>query len=344
MAGRPAHLAIVGATGAAGRALLQALEESDLEVATLRLLATERSAGAELDFRGELRRVEAVDERAFDGLDLALLAVPPAASREWGARAWSRGCAVVDLSPAFRLDPEVPLVVPELNPDSVVQFRRRGVVATPGAGAVQLALVLAALEAAAGVERVVVSTCVAVSGAGQRAIEELEQQTRAMMAFQEPPEPVAVPQRVAFNLVPQVGAFEADGSTEEERRLVEETRRLLGAGAPRISATALHVPLFYGISQVVNVRTTRPLSAGAARDALRGARGVKVVDDPAQGVYPMPMLAVNDEAVLVGRIREDASQDRGLDLLVVADNLRRGAAATALGVAQLLLERHLASH
>jgi aspartate-semialdehyde dehydrogenase len=178
----------------------------------------------------------------------------------------------------------------------------------------------------------------------QRAIEELEQQTRAMMAFQEPPEPVAVPQRVAFNLVPQVGAFAADGSTEEERRLVEETRRLLGAGAPRISATALHVPLFYGISQVVNVRTTRPLSAGAARDALRGARGVKVVDDPAQGVYPMPMLAVNDEAVLVGRIREDASQDRGLDLLVVADNLRRGAAATALGVAQLLLERHLASH
>ncbi len=344
MAGRPAHLAIVGATGAVGRALLQAIEESDLEVATLRLLATERSAGAELDFRGELRRVETIDERAFEGLDLALLALPATASREWAGRAWGRGCAVVDLSPAFRLDPEVPLVVPEQNPDTVVQFRRRGVVATPGAGAVQLALVLAPLQVVAGLERVVVSTCVAVSGAGQRGIEELEQQTRAMMAFQEPPEPTVIPQRVAFNLVPQVGALAADGSTDEERRLAAETRRLLGDGAPRISATALHVPLFYGVSQTVNVRTARTLSATAARDALRGARGVKVVDDPAQGVYPMPMLAVNDDAVLVGRIRDDASQERGLDLVIAGDNLRRGAAATALGVAELLLERHVAPH
>ncbi len=342
MPGRPVTLAVVGATGAVGRALLQAIEESELEIAGLRLAASERSAGAELDFRGAPCRVDALGAQTFRGADLAFLAATAGVSREWAPRAWSDGCPAIDLSPAFRADPEVPLVLPELDAGGVAGFRRRGVVAVPGAAAVQLALVLAPLHAAAQVERVVVSACVAASGAGQRGVEELEQQTRAMMAFQEPPAPTAIPHRLAFNLVPQVGALGAGGAAEEERRLVEETRRLLGARAPLVSATALQVPLFHGLAQTVNVRTARPLGAEAARGLLRAAPGVKVLDLPAEGVYPMPMLAVNDDAVLVGRIREDPSQAHGLDLVVAGDNLRRGAATTALGVARLLLVAGLA--
>jgi len=333
---RPVTLAIVGVTGSVGRALLQALEESDLAVNQLRLLSSERGAGAEFDFRGEIRRADALGDGAFRDVDLAFFAATEEVSRAWTGRARAEGCLVVDLSPAFRLDDDVPLVVPELNADDAGRSKR-GIVSVPGAASVQLALVLGPLQAAAGLERVVVTSCESVSGAGQVGIEELEGQTRAMLGFQEPPPATVFPHRIAFNLVPQVGAIGGRGK-DGEHGIVLETRRLLGAGAPALAITSLRVPLFYGHTQAVNVRTARVLPAEAARSILRQAPGVKVIDAPGEGVYPMPMLAVNDDAVLVGRIRDDPSQERGLDLLTASDNLRRGAATSALGVARVLLE------
>jgi aspartate-semialdehyde dehydrogenase len=340
MAARPPNIAVLGATGAVGRALLQAIEDLDLPVGSVRLLASERSAGTDVDFRGEPRRVEVLRAGAFQGKDLAFFAATAAVSRAFADEAKAAGCVVVDLTPAFRADPTVPLVLPEVNPEALSGVAARGLVATPSPAAAHLALVLAPLHRAAGVERAVVTTLEAVSGAGQKGVEELEAEMRAMLAFQEPPTPTALPHRIAFNVVPQIGAFGEAGASEEELGIVGDLRRLLGSSV-RLAATAVRVPVFYGHSQTVNLRTRRTLSAADARELLRKAPGVKVLDAPAEGVYPMPMLAVNDDAVLVGRLRDDATQDNGLELLVAGDNLRKGAATTAVEIAKLLAERHL---
>ncbi len=337
---RPLNLAVIGATGAVGKAMVQALEDLDLPLGPVRFIASERSAGSDVEFRGEARRVEALTEGAFQGRDLVFFAAGAGVSRAWAEKARAGGCAVVDLSPAFRADPGVPLVLPEVNPEALAAFGKRGIVATPGPAATMLALVLAPLHRAAGVERASVTTLESVSGGGQKGIEELEAEMRAMLAFQEPPQPTALPHRIAFNVVPQIGPFDPAGASEEERAIVAETRRLLGSSL-RLTATAVRVPIFYGHSQAVNVRLRRKLSAAEARELLRKAPGVKVLDAPAEGIYPMPMLSVHDDAALVGRIREDESQENGLDLFVTGDNLHRGAATTALGITRLLAEKHL---
>ncbi len=337
MAGRPLNLAIVGATGAVGRSLLAALDDFEGPLGSVRLLASERSAGGELELRGEPHRVEALQEGAFTGRDVAVFAASAGLSRAWAERARGAGCGVIDLSPAFRGDPAVPLVLPEVNPEAVAGFARARLLAVPGAAATQLALVLAPLHRAAGVERASVTTLEAVSAGGQPAVEALEAELRAMLAFTEPPPPAAGVHRVAFNVVPQSGAFDGAGVAEEEASLVAETRRLLGSSV-RLAATTIRVPVFYGHAQAVNLRTRRKLRAEEARALLRQAPGVKVIDGPAEGVYPMPMLSVNDDAVLVGRLREDPSEENGLDLFVAADNVRRGAATNALGALRLLVE------
>jgi aspartate-semialdehyde dehydrogenase len=338
MAGPPLELALLGATGAVGRALVEALEESDFEVARLWLLASERSAGEELEFRGEPLRVEAVKQGAFEGCDVAFFAAGEAAARRWAPEARAAGAQVVDLSPAFREDPAVPLVVAGLAGGSEEPLTA-SLVACPSPAAAQLALALAPLRAAAGLERVTAVTLTAVSGAGKEAVAEMEAELRAMLAFQEPPQSTALPHRVAFNAVPQVGPFVEGGATDEERRMVSELRRLLREPDLPVSATAVFVPVFHGHTQLVNVRTARPLAVEAAREALKAAPGLKLLDAPADGVYPMPMLAVNDDAVLVGRVRADPSQERGLDLAVVGDNLRRGAALNAVAAARRIAAR-----
>jgi aspartate-semialdehyde dehydrogenase len=341
MAARPLKVAVLGATGAAGRALLQALEEGDLPVGSLRLLASARSAGTELEFRGEPRRVEVAGEGALRGVDVVFLAAGAAASREWAPRAAAEGALAVDLSPAFRADAGVPLVLPAVNGEALARLGKGALVALPGPAAAHLALALAPLHRAAGVERASVTVLAAASGAGQRGVEELEAEVRALLSFQEPPPPTALAHRVAFNVVPQAGAFADDGASEEERALAAEVKRLLGSSL-RVAATVVRVPVFYGHAQAVNIRTRRKLAAAEARELLRGAPHVKVVDAPTEGVYPMPMLAVNDEAVLVGRVREDATQENGLDLFLAADNLRQGG-ASALAVATALAERVFAA-
>jgi aspartate-semialdehyde dehydrogenase len=343
MTSRPLALAVVGATGAVGRTVLEVLDDLDVAVRSLHAFASPRSAGTTLSFRGDTVRVETPREGSFRGCDVAIFCAGPAVSREWASRAFAEGCPVVDDSPAFRMEPDVPLVVPEVNPDAIAAYRARGVVASPSSNVTALAVALAPLRAAAGLRRIVVSTYQSVSGIGQAGVEELEREARDLLNLREPDPAARFPHRIAFNVIPQVGAFAEGGATVEEEKIVRETRKVLGEPELGVSATAVRVPVFFGHSAAVNVATARKLPADEARELLRKAAGVKVVDDPAQRIYPMPMLVANEDAVLVGRIREDRSQENGLDLFLALENTRKGAATNAIQIARLLAERHLAA-
>jgi len=340
MSSRPLRIVLAGATGAVGRAAIQVLEDLQVEVAELRLLASARSVGQELEFQGEPVRVVETRAGAFRNADVALLATPREASRRFVAQAREEGCLVVDDSDAFQAEPGVPLVVADVNPAALDAAPPQGIVANPDAVAILLSHLLAPLRAAAGLARVHVTALQSVSGSGQRGVAQLEGEVAALMNGREPEPPSAFPHRIAFNLFPQVGPFGEGGATEGEARIVRETRAILGADVLPLQATAVRVPVFYGHALAVNLRTERPLGAAAARDALAKAAGVKVVDDPAQSVYPMPMLTVSDDALHVGRIREDATQENGLDLFAVGDNLRTGGATNLVKVGLLLAERH----
>ena len=335
---RPITLALVGATGTVGRTVLEVLDDLDVPVTSLRPFASPRSAGTTLGFRDDDLRVEPLRPGVFRGCDVAIFCAGPAVAREWAPRAWADGCAVVDDSPAFRMEPDVPLVVPEVNGGAVAGFRAKGIVANPSSNVTALALALAPLRDAAGLRRVVVATYQSASGLGQGGVEELERQARDLLNLREPDPPARFPHRLAFNVIPQVGPFVESGSTEEEAKIVRETRKVLGDPELGIAATAVRVPVFFGHSAAVNVATRRPLGAAAARAALAKAAGVKVLDDPAQRVYPMPMLVGSEDAVLVGRLRDDLSQENGLDLFLSIENTRKGAATNAVQIAQLLAE------
>jgi aspartate-semialdehyde dehydrogenase len=340
---RPLSLALVGATGTVGRTVLDVLDDLDVPVASLRAFASARSAGTTLSFRGDAVRVEALREGGFRGVEVAIFCAGAEVSREWAPRARADGCAVVDDSPAFRDDPDVPLVVPEVNPEAVARADARGIVSNPSTNVTALTIALQPLRKVAGLRRVVVSTFQSVSGLGQGGVEELEREARDLLNLREPSPAAAFPHRIAFNVIPQVGAFGEGGRTEEEEKLVRETRKVLGDPSLRIAATAVRVPVFFGHSASVNVETERKLSADVARDLLRAAPGVKLLDVPAQRVYPMPMLVANEDTVLVGRVREDPSLEHGLDLFLSIENTRKGAATNAIQLAQLLAERRAAS-
>ncbi len=327
---RPLNLVLLGATGAVGRAVLETLEDRDVPLASLRLLASARSAGARVELRGDELAVAEPTDGAFRGADAAIFAVPADVSRAWAPRAAAQGCPVVDVSEAFRTDPDVPLAVPEVNPSALAAWRNRSLVAVPGAPAAALALALAPLRDA-GVERLTATVLEPASSAGHAGLDQLERETADLMNGREPESPGAIPYRLAFNVVPQVGGFGAGAATAAETGVAAELRRLLDAPGLEVHATALRIPVFYGTTIAASIATRDPLSPDGARERLRRAPGVKVVDAPAEGVYPMPMLAVNDDAVLVGRIR--AAGERALELVVVADNLRRGAAASAVELA-----------
>jgi aspartate-semialdehyde dehydrogenase len=336
---RPLTLAVVGATGTVGRTVLEVLDDLDFPVKALRPLASPRSAGTTVAFRGVDLRVETPRQGAFDGCDLAVFCAGPAVAREWAPRAWAEGCAVVDDSPAFRTEPDVPLVVADVNGEAAAGFRARGIVACASANAVALSLALAPLRAAAGLRRAVVATYQSASGQGQAGVEELERQARDLLNLREPDPAARFPHRLAFNVIPQIGPFLEGGATEEEAELVRDTRKVLGDPGLAIAATAVRVPVFFGHSAAVNVATLRPLGAAGARAALAKAPGVKVVDDPATQVYPMPMLVGSEDAVLVGRLRDDPSQENGLDLFLSVENTRKGAATNAVQIARLVAER-----
>ncbi len=329
---RPLKLAVVGATGSVGRAVLEDLEAREIPV-ELRLFATSRSEVDLLEFRGDELEVETVTDRSFRGCDATILAVPAGVARELAPKAWAEGCLAIDLSGAFRSVEGVPLVVAGVNDADVAAGEARGVVASPSGPVVPLALALAPIHREAGIQRVVVTILQAASGSGRGGLRQLEKELVSLLNGEEP-DPSDLSHRVGMNLVPQVGAFLPGGSTDVEGAVGAELRRLLAAPALAATATAIRVPVFYAHGLVVNLRTARPLSADGARAALRASPELKVIDSPEERIYPMPMLAVNDDAVLVGRVREDGSQENGLDLFVVADNLRRGAAGNAVRIAE----------
>ena len=328
------RVAIVGATGAVGQTMLSILAERNFPVRSLRLLASERSEGKVLHFKGEEVKVERLTERSFEGIELALFSAGASRSKEFAPEAVRAGALVVDNSSAFRMDPTVPLVVPEINPEAA--RRHSGLIANPNCTTVVTVMALKPLHEAAKVRRVIVSSYQAVSGAGAQALEELKQQVLAWVKG-EPAEAKVFPHPIAFNLIPQVDVFEASGYTREEMKLVHETRKILEDETMRIAATTVRVPVWVAHSVSVTAETERKVTVEEARRLFASFPGLKLWDDPANRQYPMPIVATGKDECYVGRIREDLSSDRGLNFWVVGDQLRKGAALNAIQIAELVL-------
>jgi aspartate-semialdehyde dehydrogenase len=342
MAGDGYRVGVLGATGLVGSTILELLASRDFPVAELRLLASERSAGKTIEFGSKVLTVQAVSDDSIQGLDLVLSSAGGSVSAEWTPKLVEAGATVVDNTSYWRMHDDVPLVVSEVNPDALEGHK--GIIANPNCSTMQMVVALKPLYDAAGIERLVVSTYQAVSGTGKAAIDELRSQARAVVGGNDIPAPEIYPHQIAFNALPQAGSFAAgDDHTDEERKLVNETRKILGDAEIKVSATCIRVPVETGHSEAVNVETREPLDPEQARELLAAAPGVTVVDNPAAGRYPMAIDAAGKDDVFVGRIRRDAGNDRALDMWVVSDNLRKGAATNAVQLAELLIERDLLS-
>jgi len=335
---RQYKVAIAGATGVVGREMMKVLEEREFPVRELVPLASERSEGQNLEFMGGEVTVQRLKPDSFAGVDIALFSPGATVSREFAPHAARAGAVVIDNSSAFRMDADCPLVVPEVNPrdvDLALKPGGRRIIANPNCSTIQLVVVLKPLHEAAGLERVIVSTYQSVSGAGQRGIDELEKQARALFNM-EATANEKFPHRIAFNLLPEIGKDSGNGYTDEEMKLVNESRKILGLPGLAVSATCVRVPVFYCHSEAAHLFFKRPLAPDQAREILRKAPGVKVVDELKEHVYPMPLLGAGNDDTLVGRIRSDLSAPNGLALFVVSDNLRKGAATNAVQIAELL--------
>lgn len=336
------NVAVVGATGMVGQTMIEVLVERRFPLAGLKLLASARSANLKIEVDGQEYTVEEATPQSFAGVDFAFFSAGEAISKELGPEAVKRGAVVIDNSNAFRMDPEVPMVVPEVNPEALSQHR--GLIANPNCSTIQMVVALQPLHAAAGLKRIVAATYQAVSGAGKEAVDELKAQCRAALDGQEivaeriPTKDAVRHHQIAFNLVPQLDVFVEDGYCKEELKMVNETRKIMGLPELAVTATTVRVPVVNGHSMALNVELQKPLSPEEAREALSRAPGVKVMDDPADLLYPMPLMASGRDEVFVGRIRPDHSVASGLNLWVVADNIRKGAATNSIQIAELLLK------
>ena len=333
-------VAVVGATGAVGREMLKTLEQRNFPATKVRALASARSAGSTVPYMDGEIRVEELTEESFKGTDLALFSAGGSTSEKFAPHAVNSGCVVVDNSSAWRMDERCPLVVPEVNPHALE--RHNGIIANPNCSTIQMVVALKPLHDVAGIKRVVVSTYQAVSGPGQKAIDELDRQVRRMFNMQEP-EVNVYPYRIAFNCLPQIDVFLDNDYTKEEMKMVNETVKILEDPTVKVTATTVRVPVFYGHSESINIETSKKLTPAEARAVLSKAPGVVVYDNPALKYYPMAIDAAGEDEVFVGRIREDETIDNGLNLWVVADNIRKGAALNAVQIAELLVEKDLLS-
>ncbi len=331
------NVAVVGATGAVGTEMILTLEQRDFPVAELRPLASSRSVGKTVSFRGKQITVQELTKDAFDGIDVALFSAGGSRSVEFAPAAVKAGAVVVDNTSAFRMEPDVPLVVPEVNPEDIEQHH--GIIANPNCSTIQMVVALKPIYDAVGIVRVVAATYQSTSGAGAKAVHEMYEQSRALLAGGEyPPEVFA--HQIAFDCIPHIphsGGFGPNGYTSEEMKMVNETRKMFHDDAIRISATCVRVPVERGHSEAVNVQTKRKLTADAARELLSAAPGIIVLDNPDEHLYPLATIAAGKDPVYVGRIREDISQENGLDMWVVSDNLRKGAALNAIQIAEHLI-------
>ena len=332
-------VAVIGATGNVGREMLNILAEREFPADEVFAVASRRSMGVEVSYADSRLKCQDLEQFDFRGVDFALMSAGSAVSKEWSPRIGAQGCVVIDNSSCWRYDPDVPLIVPEVNADAVVGFTKKNIIANPNCSTAQLVVVLKPLHDAANIKRVVVSTYQSVSGAGKEAMDELWDQTKGIFVT-EPPEPKKFTKQIAFNVIPHIDVFLDDGSTKEEWKMSAETKKILDPKI-KVVATCVRVPVFVGHSEAVNIEFEEPLSTDKARKILREAPGVLVVDKREPGGYVTPVECVGDYATFVSRIRDDQTVDNGLSLWVVSDNLRKGAALNTVQIAEVIINRNL---
>lgn len=334
------HIAVVGATGAVGNEMVKILEERNFPVSRLTLLASERSIGKELKFNGELHPVQVLNEGSFSGIHIGLFSAGGSISQRFAPIAAAAGCVVIDNTSAFRMEPDIPLVVPEVNPESIGMYKNRGIIANPNCSTIQMVVALKPIHDAVRIKRIVVSTYQAVSGTGKKAIEELIAQTKALMSNREP-EVKVYPHRIAFNCLPHIDVFMDNGYSKEEMKMVNETKKIFNDQSVAVTATTVRVPVLYGHSESVNIETEKKITADEVRKILSRAPGVTVVDDLKGNKYPLPIDAAGKDDTFVGRIREDESIENGINMWIVSDNVRKGAALNAVQIAEIFVRDYL---
>ncbi|MFA4843931.1 MAG: aspartate-semialdehyde dehydrogenase [Candidatus Margulisiibacteriota bacterium] len=331
------NVCVLGATGMVGKEMMKVLEQRNFPVNKFLPLASERTAGSRVTFQGKEYTVELAAPSSFEGMEIGLFSAGAKPSAALAPEAVKRGCIVIDNTSHFRMDPNVPLVVPEVNPQAIK--RHKGIIANPNCSTAQLVLALKPIYDAVGIERIVVSTYQSVSGWGKEAVEELMAQSKALLADPNAKvEAKCIFRRIAFNVVPQIDQFTDNGYTKEEMKMVNETRKIFEDDSIKVSATTVRVPVVIGHSESVNIKTKKKLSAAEARKLMGNFADVKIMDDPAKGVYPTPIDCVGRNETLVGRVREDISQENGLEMWIVSDNLRRGAAYNAVLIAERMIK------
>jgi aspartate-semialdehyde dehydrogenase len=332
------RVAVLGATGAVGAELLALLSERNFPVSELKLLASERSAGQQVPFKGRSLTVEAVNQNSFEGIDLVLASAGASTSRAWASKAVGAGAVVIDNSSAFRMDPDVPLIVPEVNPEAAISHQ--GIIANPNCTTILMAVAVFPLHQVQPIKRIVAATYQSASGAGARAMEEVKTQTQAILNGQDPVVDI-FPYPLAFNLFPHNSKLNSQGYCEEEMKMVNETRKILGVPELRVTATCVRVPVLRAHSEALNLEFDQPFSPTQAQEVLGRAPGVKLVEDWTANYFPMPIDASGKDDVLVGRIRQDISHPCGLELWLCGDQIRKGAALNAIQIAELLVQKSL---
>ncbi|UCE76436.1 MAG: aspartate-semialdehyde dehydrogenase [Gammaproteobacteria bacterium] len=338
---RTFDVAVVGATGAVGEVMLEILAQRDFPVGQVYPLASERSAGSKVSFKGKRLTVQNLAEFDFSKTPIGLFSAGASVSEIYAPKAAQAGCVVIDNTSQFRYDADIPLVVPEVNPDRIADYKTRGIIANPNCSTIQMLVALKPIYDAVGIERINVCTYQAVSGTGKEAIEELAQQT-ANLLNAKPIEKKVYPKQIAFNVLPHIDVFQDNGYTKEEMKMVWETRKIMGDDAIQVNPTAVRVPVFFGHSEAVHIETRDKMTAAQCRELLARASGVVVLDEHKDGGYPTAVTeGANNDPVYVGRIREDISHPRGLDLWVVADNVRKGAALNSIQIAEMLVKNYL---
>lgn len=335
------NVAVVGATGAVGEAMLSILEERDFPVGEVYALASSRSVGKRIPFKGGTLRVEDLAEFDFSKAQIGLFSAGGSVSAEYAPKAAAAGCVVVDNTSNFRYDDDIPLVVPEVNPERIADYTNRGIIANPNCSTIQMLVALKPIYDAVGIERINVCTYQAVSGTGKKGIEEVVKQTTKLLNGQ-PIETNVYPKQIAFNVLPQIDVFTENGYTKEEMKMVWETRKILGDQAIQVNPTAVRVPVFYGHSEAVHIETRNKIDAEAVRALLAKAPGVQVLDERKNGGYPTAVTeSSGQDDVFVGRIREDISHPNGIDMWVVGDNVRKGAALNSVQIAEILVKNYI---
>ncbi len=334
------NVAVVGATGAVGNEMVKILEERDFPVNNLLLLASERSVGIEMAYKGRKIPVSILTENSFAGIDIALFSAGGSISERYAPIAARTGCVVIDNTSFFRMAPGVPLVVPEVNPEAIAQYKQKNIIANPNCSTIQMVVALKPIHDAAKIKRIVVSTYQSVSGTGKKAIAELLDQTRAILS-EDKPEVKIYPHQIAFNCLPQIDVFLENGYTKEEMKMVNETKKIFNDPDIAVTATTVRVPVFYSHSEAVNIETKEKITPGEVRNLLAAAPGVALLDNPTERLYPLAIKAAGRDETFVGRIREDESIENGINMWIVSDNIRKGAALNAVQIAEILIQKYL---